>query len=70
MAFSGLREPPVPKHKKKDDRKSVRIEFMVTEDWAEAFREEAKSWGIDLSQYVRIACEEKRRNDQAKKPPA
>ncbi len=70
MSITAVRDASVPNPKKKSDRKSVRIEVMVTEDWAETFKAEADSWDIDLSQYIRIACEEKRRRERGTEPDA
>ena len=58
---------PVASRKPKSERKSRKVEFMVTEDWYSTFEVEAKSWGLDLSAYVRVACEEKRRRDHGEK---
>lgn len=67
---TALRELLVASKKKKADRMTVRIEFMVTEEWEATFRAAAKSWGMDLSTYIRTACEEKRRREKPPQMPA
>ena len=58
---------PVAGRKKNSERKSRKVEFMVTDYWYATFEAEAKSWGLELSAYIRVACEEKRRNDLVKR---
>jgi len=60
-------EQSVANKKPKNERKTEKVEFMVTPQWLETFTNEAESWGTTLSEYVRLACEEKRRRDNADK---
>jgi hypothetical protein len=55
---------PMARKKKAVDRKDTRVEFMATAEWVEMFRAEAERLGTDLSSYIRMACNEKRINDQ------
>jgi hypothetical protein len=64
------RDHSVATRKNKSDKKTDRVEVAVTEEWRETFEEEAKRWGLDLSSYIRLACEEKRRRDRIGQPDA
>lgn len=46
--------------------KTEKVEFMASPPWVRKFEKEAEKFGLSLSAYVRLACEEKHARDHRK----
>lgn len=58
----------VGRKKSTSERKTKRVEIMATPTWVADLERLAESWGMSVSDYVRLAVEEKKRRDSAANP--